>query len=260
MSFKDDILAPARQFTGVLKDFFWWLAGLGIVVGLAKTYLGPEWFSVCVQTVAVILISYFFIRSSVYRRRNNRIYQATKFIHTAIHNLRNRLGQELEYLDQFSEESTPTEEAMADASIQVLHEVLQEIVNACSSFFRELTGHQCVAVLLMPERSEEDGAHFKARLYSINASRERTEQARPHKSGLIADAFKATGVLCCPDLKEEMKKGNFGKRGDNDPFKWYRSTMLCHFKVQGEPWGILSLDSPKIRAFRPHYAELLRLC
>ena len=179
-----------------------------------------------------------------------------KYVHEVIHDLRNQLGEELQYLEETDELPDLDEKLLTDASIQSLYEALQEILDSASSCFRELTGTHCTAVLIMPEQSEEDGKHFKSRLYSCNAPPERTKHSLPHKSGMVVKAFTSDTVLICNDLLKEMSNGNFEK-GYDDPFKWYRSTMLCHFKVCGDPWGILSIDAPTTRVFRYYYNDVI---
>ena len=260
MKFKEVILAPFREITGVLKDVGWWIGGAIAVVTVAKPYWDSVALSITLHTAAALFLLYALIRAVVYRRRNRRIYAALQHVHSLVHDLRNRLGELLRHsraVDRGASLPPFDEGAQRTAVIQALTESLQDILNSASRCFRDLTACPCTAVLIMPEQSQDDGKHFKARRYSDNAPPERTAKPRPHKSGLVIEAFREAQVVCCPDLSEEMKKGNFDKRGEGDPFKWYRSAMLCHFKVCGEPWGILAIDSPEVKIFRPYYNELI---
>lgn len=260
MKIKEAIIAPFREVTGVLKDVGWWLGGAVAVVTIAKPYWDSVALSITLHTAAAIFLLYALVRAIVYRRRNRRIYKATAFVHGLVHDLRNQIGCELTFMRQADKNGqlpAISEDVRRSATIQALSSALQEILDSASRCFQELTGAHCTAVLIMPEQSSEDGRHFKARLYSSNAPGERTKKPKPHKSGLVAQAFKEPQVVCCPDLVEEMKKGNFDKRGEDNPFKWYRAAMLCHFKVCGEPWGILAIDSPEVKIFRPYYNDLI---
>lgn len=257
MSAKEKFLTPFREVTGVLKDIGWWLGGTVAFVALARPYWNTTAANIALHVGSGLFLIYATIRALVYRRRNRRFYAALKYVHATIHDIRNILGKELQYLRNIDEFPDLPEEVLTDASIKSLHEVLQGILDAASSCFRELTGYPCTAVLIMPEHSKEDGDHLKARLYSCNAPNERIKAAKPHKAGLVVQAFKSTSVICGSDLREEMKKGNFVKRDGEETFKWYSSTMLCHFKVCGEPWGVLAIDSPQPKNFRPYYGELI---
>lgn len=255
MKLVEKILGPFREVTGVLKDFGWWLGGVVAAIALIKPYWDSTGLSVTLHVAATIFLCYAFIRAVVYRGRNRRIYKALKYVHGVIHDLRNQVGEELKYREVA--DTGKSDERATDATIQSLHQALQNVLDAASGCFRELTGEACTAVLIMPAQSEEDGKHFKARLYSSNAPPERTKASRPHKSGLVTQAFKLPSVICSPDLRKEMEAGNFDKRDHEDPFKWYLSAILCHFKVSGEPWGVLAIDSPKAKAFRPYYNDLI---
>jgi hypothetical protein len=259
MSLKEKIVAPFRDFTGTLKDVAWWVGGAIGVYVLVRPHWNSLWMNVTVHSIASVFLSYAVIRAAVYRKRNIRIFTASKHAHSLIHNLRNRLSQELTYVDNSIGYAEVTEKDVRDASIQSLSESLQEIIDSASLFFSDLTGCPCTAVLLMPEHTPTDGNHLKARLYSLNASGERKKAAKPHKTGLILQAFKGSDVIVCPELADEMKKGNFDKRGESEPFKYYKSCILCHFKVRNEAWGVLSIDSPRIKAFRPPHRDLLCL-
>lgn len=256
---KEKFLAPFKEVTGVLKDIGWWLATLAAAFYFVRPYLGSQPANAGFHTASGILLFYALIRSIVYRRRNRRLYKAFRYVHQLMHKLRDHIGDELSHLDKLGDADIPDvpEEVLTKATIDSLTMILQDILDNASQCFRELTGLSCTSVLIMPERDEIHGNHFKSRLYSSDASNERIKSARPHKVGLVPMAFKSNDVCCFADLKEEMQKGNFVKRDPEDTFKWYRSAIMCHFKVCNDRWGVLVIDSPTVKAFRPYYNELL---
>jgi hypothetical protein len=249
-----------REITGVLKDIGWWLASATAAALAIYSFLGKYATSAVAYLGATILLFYAVVRVIAYRRKVKRMYRAMGFTHDTCHLVRDTLGKEMAYFEAAEAEviqSTPPE-ALEEATSAALQELLQKILNNTSYAFRELTGRNCTAVLLMPQKTEADGWHFLTTLYSSDTSNERIEAQQPHKGGLVKQAFESNEALHFPDLSKELKKGNFVKaRDDEDPFRWYRSAMMAHFKVQGARWGILSVDSTSTGAFSDDYKSFL---
>lgn len=249
-----------RTLTGLLKDCWWWIALIVAGYFALRESIGAQATSVSVHVVSAILLFYVTVRAFVYRRRTKRIYKAFEYLHKVNHEIRDVLGKELGFLidsDHYKFDNV-TEEELKTASDDALRNVLQMILDQTGYFFEEVTGAPCTAVLLMPEHDDQNGDHFRARLYSSNATRERVDSRPCHKQGLVFKAFQSTEAVLCKNLRSELKKGNFVRsRGDADPFKWYETALMAHFKVQGERWGVLSVDSKKKNIFYEEYKSIL---
>ncbi len=248
-----------KEVTDFLKNIGWWITTAVAFAYFFKSVLADT------PSVVIVLLSVFLIYSSVrayvYRRRYRSICGSFEHLHSINKEIQTTLGTEISYLSS-AEESLVDEVADSDkekASAEVLHKLLQEILDCAARAFKEATSYECTAVLMMPEQSSEDGQHFIGRIYSRNVSNERLATRAPHKGGLIDDAFKSTDVHYYADLKKELHKGNFVKarKKDDNPLSWYRSTVLTSFRVMGEPWGVLCIDSPVENAFRHDVTGLL---
>lgn len=248
-----------RDATGLLKDVLWWIAAAIAAATFLYTYSGQLWLNVTMHITASLLMLYAVNQLMVYRTRNKKLYRSFVFIHKLVHDLRDTLGEELKAKKACSDQVKAEAEVNAStkADVEVLSVMLQRILDSASHCFKEVTGHPCTSVLIMPEHDSKLGDVFVSRMYSNNASPERTQSSKPHRLGLIPMAFEATDVTTFPQLKAELTKGNFDKRGNEEPLQWYSSAMMCHFRVAGEKWGVLSIDSPTQGALRSHYAHLL---
>lgn len=257
---KHPVFENFRTVTGLLKDFGWWLAGIVAGVGVAISFLGQVAVGYAVLCLTSILLGYAIVRIRSYRKRAQRFHSAMRFVHQLTHDIRDTLSDELGYLEKAVEDrfETVTEDEEEKASGASLHKCLQKILSSVSKCFKELTGTPCTAVLLMPEQDSEHGRHFLAMMYSNDASEERKDSKKAHRGGLVKEAFDSSQPLHFADFKVEVEKAKFvNSRGDRDPFRWYRSAVMTHFKVQGKPWGVLSVDSTEANTFIDEYREIL---
>jgi transcriptional regulator with GAF, ATPase, and Fis domain len=249
-----------REVTGLLKDIGWWIAGVIAVSAFLYSWFGPYATSVVTHSTASILLVYAVMRAVAYRNKIKRLFRALTFTHDTCHHIRDTLAAEMKFLaDADKKTIDETSEAEFDeSSVAALQTLLQKILDNTSYAFREITGKNCTAVLLMPQHSEHDGWHFLAQMYSSDTSNERVNSKKAHRGGLVKQAFDGNDAFNFPDLSKELKKGNFVRaRDDAEPFKWYKSSMMAHFKVQSERWGVLSVDSTTTGAFTDEYKSLL---
>jgi len=260
LSLKHPVFERFRAFTGLLKDFGWWLAAIFAGVGIAISFLGQNAVNYAIHFLTSILLVYTILRISSYRKRAQRFHNAMRYVHQLTHDIRDTLGEELGFLERAADErfDSVSEAEEENALVASLHKCLQKVLNSASKCFKELTGKACTAVLLMPEQDQEHGRHFLAMVYSSDACEERKETKKAHRGGLVKEAFESGQALHFADFEVELKKAKFvNSRGDEDPFRWYRSAVMTHFKVQGEKWGVLSIDSIETNIFIDDYRQLL---
>jgi len=244
-----------------LKDAFWLVGTVAAITYGIWNRLGPAYATHAFHALAGIGLVYCVIRAQVYRNRSHRLFTATRYVHRLMHEMRNRMGIEAKIFESLpaNHQASISKEARIGAAAEVLSGLLQMVLDSAESFFRELTGENCHAVLIMPHRSEDEGRHFKSVLYSRSTDPERIASTKPHRVGLIPEAFDDCGVVVVDDYEEEMRKGRLIPRDKDHPFKFYRSAILCHFKVSGERFGVLAVDSTVRKVFHHRCAELLCL-
>jgi transcriptional regulator with GAF, ATPase, and Fis domain len=248
-----------KNFTGFCKDVSWW-AGIAAACGLfIYNYFNKDvtHLSHAIGGSAAI---YMIMRVFAYRRKLKRVYKAHQYIHSTAHSFRDTLSDELDHADRASEEAIDavTDQEFEESSISALNALLQVVVDNTAYAFREMTNRECTAVLLMPEVDAKDGLRFKSMIYSSGTARNRKASTKPHTSKFIRKVFDSTGVVLADDFGELKSKGEYDViRNPEKPFEWYRSAILCHFKVQHKPWGILAVDSPSKNAFILDYGEII---
>ena len=248
-----------KNFTGFCKDVSWW-GGIALAVALfVYNYFNKDVTHLS-HAIAGIALVYMVMRVFAYRRKLKRVYKANQYVHSAAHFLRDALGEELSHADNASEEAIDavTDDEFETSSIAALNRILQSIVDNTAYAFREMTNRECTAVLLMPENDLRNGIIFKSKVYSSGTSRKRIASTKPHTSKFLRKVFDATGVIIVESFKDLLAKGEYDvTRNPDKPFEWHQSAILCHFKVQGQTWGILAVDSPSKRTFILEYGEIL---
>ena len=245
----------------------WTIGGIvGLLTAAVYAWLiqNPSlWYALPVALFGATTIGLFLYAERL-RRKVERYYRCFDSIHLLTHQIRDTLDKEGAAIDAYAtvDEKNQPEGSLDDLTERredaALKELLVQILDKAQIAYSELTGKNVTALILMPCISELDGRHFKAYLYSGNACSNRKKSSSIIKGGLAQKAFNADAPLYFPNLKSEMQKGNFVKgRSADNPFQWYRSAVMAHFKVGGERYGVLSIDCVDEKAFREKQLPLL---
>ena len=267
-TFRED-LAAARFWIGTFKDVIWLVTGFLLVASVIFAVLSENVGDIAEYALAVVLpiTVYLLVRSYAYRAKNKRLYAAFRHFNNCAREISKQLGIELRsieesidlHLENSIEISFEQEQAFVLAQGEALRNILRKILDSAQNTFSELSKKECTVVLLQPDVDSKHGDHFRSKMYSSNVSRDRFSTTKPHSSRLFERAWVSDQPILLRDLKKELDKGDFVKsRDDEDPFKYYRSAMLCRFFVKGVPYGIISIDSKSSNALIEDYKVLFQ--
>jgi hypothetical protein len=209
-------------------------------------------------TCVCLALLYALIRAHSYRRRLKMTQKGFRYIHRLTHQLRNAFDESPLVAVVAEEGAAGLAEPLNAVRVEELQmmTLLQQILDNTAHCFREITGHSCTTSLILPGRSDSDGDYLQSVLYCSDADPERTQSPPKQRGGLCHMAFNAGAPMLFNDYEQEMKKGNFIVFR-SDWGRWYLSGYMAHFKVDGERWGLLNIDSPRRNAFHDNQAELV---
>jgi hypothetical protein len=242
-----------------VRNVAWWVAGIGGTAAAVWEIRTADKTWKVVSAIIAVAFVYALIRAYSYRRRLKMVQKGFCYIHRLTHQLRDAFDKNRTTMAEGTTAlATALSKSISDSTVTEIQAVtlLQQVLDNAAHCFREITGQSCTATLILPGRSDNDGDYLESVLYCSDTDPERIKDTPKQKGGLCHKAFRADIPLLFDDYELEMKKGNFAQFRQ-DWKRWYLCGYMCHFKVNGERWGVLNLDSPKKRVFHQSQAELI---
>lgn len=253
-----ELLERFNSVSNTLRNLAWWLALGG---GIAASWWGinradKPW--QVLSTVVSVAFIYSLIRAFSYRRRMKMVQNSFCYLHRLTHQLRDAFNPGPSTVqNDIVTATTVTLSISGNAAAELeTMTLLQQILDNAAHCFREMTGSSITASLIMPGQDGQHGTYLESVLYCSDTDPERIRNKAKQKGGLSLKAFEADTPLLFRDYEAELKKGNFIQFRE-DWRKWYLSGFMAHFKVNGERWGVLNLDSPRKRVFHKNQSELV---
>lgn len=222
------------------------LVGLGLQV--ADFIIGfPSWDRVlpilCIFLTLVLLIFYFLYMRN--QKKTANVLEGFSYIHNTIHMYRDELsGQKIEFLHRTSGKELDTH----------FNKIFQNTLNQMQYEFAKILSEDCVASFKL---LSEDKRNLVHKLYSANVTHERINQSKPLPidAGLVKKIKESKEVKWINDISKCRE--NFWKFSGKDYDKFYKSCMAAPINVDGEFYGLLSIDCKKPGVFEKNFTEII---
>ena len=204
---------------------------------LPKQTLVSQWVLWVIFIGALCFASIRFVRRS---RQMARYEQGLQHLHSCVHNVRDKLSPSVLKLLRVDD----GQEYDEDLGHRTASAAIKSILDAAASAFTEICGYKCNANIMV----QTDEETLTTAEWNTDVGKVRRDGSAKHNDhlGLAWQCFLNRTCQIVNDYRKQEGPVDF--RGDN--WRHYRSGVITHFCVNGDPIGVFNIDCKKRNVFR----------